>query len=54
MKRLHMLDAEGYGLGLTLVKKIIDSHGGSIWVESKVNEGSTFFVKLKKFKKTEK
>ena len=54
MKRLHMLDAEGYGLGLTLVKKIIDSHGGSILVESKVNEGSTFFVKLKKFKKTEK
>ena len=54
MKRLHMREADGYGLGLTLVKKIVDSHQGTISVESKVNEGSTFFIKLKKYRKSEK
>jgi signal transduction histidine kinase len=32
----------GTGLGLFLSKAIIDAHGGSIWVRSKENEGSTF------------
>lgn len=36
----------GTGLGLSLSKKIIESHGGSISVESKVDEGSTFTIKL--------
>lgn len=34
------------GLGLWLVKKIIDEHGGRIWVESKVNNGSKFIFEL--------
>ncbi|HXC25979.1 MAG TPA: hybrid sensor histidine kinase/response regulator [Gemmatimonadaceae bacterium] len=34
------------GLGLMIVKKVIDAHHGRIWVESTVGEGSAFFVAL--------
>jgi two-component system, NarL family, sensor histidine kinase BarA len=36
----------GTGIGLTLAKKLVDLHGGSIGVTSKINAGSTFTVRL--------
>ena len=48
-KRLHhRRDYQGTGIGLAVCKKIIDGHGGEIWVESALNEGACFHFKLPK------
>jgi signal transduction histidine kinase len=39
-------DTRGLGLGLSIVKAIVEAHGGTVHVESALNEGSSFCVRL--------
>ncbi len=46
-KKLHpKAQYEGSGLGLAICQKIIEKHGGSIWLDSKIGKGTTFYFDI--------
>jgi len=44
--RLHSQMVEGHGVGLSIVRRAVERHGGRVWAEASPNEGASFFFTL--------
>lgn len=45
-QRFHPEMAPGDGMGLAIIKRVVERHGGKVWVETKEGQGTTFFLTL--------
>ena len=45
-KRLHGREVAGHGIGLSIVRRIVERHGGRVWAEGRPGEGASFFFSL--------
>ncbi len=52
LQRLNEIEVEGTGMGLTIVKKIVDGFGGKIWVDSAKGEGTTVYFTVPEVMRT--
>jgi signal transduction histidine kinase len=46
VKQRGSTQVKGSGLGLAIVKSIVERHGGRVWMESKLGQGSTFYMEV--------
>lgn len=44
--RLHERSVEGHGVGLSIVRRAVERHGGRVWAEARPNEGASFYFTL--------
>ncbi|MCK6432642.1 MAG: ATP-binding protein [Aquabacterium sp.] len=45
-QRLHGVQYQGHGVGLSIVRRIVERHGGRVWAQSAPGQGARFFVSL--------